>query len=103
MPAYAGMTVMLLRCLRRFLRLLFVVLDDGRHRGADEFFLVVAGPVEGFLALGIGAVDHRRDVALPQLVGLLGVLEIGPIVRELEEDAEFALLGLEAADLRDGV
>src|ERR1700744_643273 len=42
-------------------------------------------------------------MALPQVIRLLGVFEVCPVMRELEEHAEIALLGLQPADLRDGV
>src|ERR1700729_4137905 len=94
------------RSLRGFgglLGFVFVVLLDRLHRGADggadEALLVVLGPGERGLARRVGAVDGGRHVALPQIVGLLGVLEIRPIVRKLQEAAELALLLLQTADL----
>src|SRR5215472_1024498 len=79
----------------------FVMLLDrllgGRHGGADEALAVVAPPVVGLFALDVGPVDDRRHVALPEVVGLLGRLEVRPVVRELEEGAELALLLLQAA------
>ena len=58
--------------------------------------------VERGLARAVGAVEPASRGA-PQLVGLLGVLEVRPVVRELQERAELALLRLQAPDLRDGV
>src|ERR1700739_307147 len=98
------------RSLGRFgglLGFVLVMLLDRLHRspdgGPDEALLVVLGPGERGLARRVGAVDRWRHVALPKVVGLFRVLEIRPIVRELQEAAELALLLLEAADLRDGV
>src|ERR1700733_11806207 len=97
----------LLRGFGGLLGFVLVVLLDRLHRGADgspdETFLVILGPGERGLARRVGAVDRGRHVALPKVVGLFRVLEIRPIVRELQEAAELALLLLKAADLRDGI
>src|SRR5277367_6317878 len=91
----------------RLFRFVFVMLLNGLHRGrhgsADEAIPVVARPIVGFLASDIGLVDDGRHMALPEVVGFLGRFEIRPIVRELQEAAEFALLFLQTTDLRDGI
>ena len=50
------------------------MLLDRLHRGADgradEAFLVVLRPGERGFARGVGAVDRRRHMALPQIVTL---------------------------------
>src|ERR1700679_1093474 len=91
----------------RLLRFVFVVLLNGLHRGrhggADETLAVVARPIIRGLARDIGFVDDGRHMPLPEFIGFLGGLEVRPIVRELQEATEFALLLLQAADLRDGI
>src|SRR5205814_9789905 len=85
-------------CNSALARLLLVMLLDrlhGRaHRCADESLLVVARPVVSDLTALVRLVDHGRDVPLPQLIGFLCVLEIRPVVGELQETAELALLRL---------
>src|SRR5690348_3572962 len=53
--------------------------------------------------MAVRASEMRHDVARIKLVRLLGRLPIGPVVRELQEAAEGALLRLELLDLLDGV
>src|SRR5215469_10160679 len=112
MPSWTSMTssalvILLFRSLGRLFRLFLIVLLDRGHRRADrrtdELFLVVARPAERLFTGDVGVVDHRVHVTHPQVVGLPGVLEIGPVVRKLQEAAELALLGLQTTDLRDSI
>jgi hypothetical protein len=77
-------------------------LGRGREH-LDEAFAAFAGPVEALLAVGVGLVDHRQDIAGEHLVRTLGVLEAGPVLLQQQQAAEVRHFLLKPADLRDGV
>src|SRR5436309_2093174 len=72
------------------------------HRLAHKVLRIFLDPIVRGLTRDVRVLEYRRDVLGPQLVGFDGLVERRPVVRELQERAELALLGLEALHLRDG-
>ena len=66
-----------------------------------EFGAVVAAPLIGGSAALVEVVEMRHHVAGVELVGPLGRLKVGPVVRLLQKGAERPLLLIEPFDERD--